>query len=246
VVLVLAHISDTHFDGGPVSEARAERVMAYLNGLPGHLDAIVVTGDITDNGKPDEHAQAARVLRSHRPVFTCPGNHDGYTPYPAPLNAAHELGGALLLLADSVVLGEPHGHFADATLDWLSARLATADRPVLIGFHHPPVRLWHDLIDGINLSAPSQRELAALIDAHPRVAALLVGHAHTAATTTFAGRPVLVAPGVRSTLTLPWAMPAEPTWADALDVDQPPGVAFHVLDDDAHVTTHFRVVDHRG
>ena len=52
---VIAHISDTHFDGGPVSEARAERVMAYLNGLPGHLDAIVPRPELRD--------YVARLLR---------------------------------------------------------------------------------------------------------------------------------------------------------------------------------------
>ncbi|MET0492684.1 MAG: hypothetical protein ABW000_06080 [Actinoplanes sp.] len=37
--------------------------------------------------------------------------------------------------------------------------------------------------------------LAALIAAHPQVAAVLTGHAHTAAASTFAERPLLVAPG---------------------------------------------------
>ena len=65
--------------------------------------------------------------------------------------------------------------------------------------------------------------------------AVLCGHAHTAAATTFAGRPCHVAPGVVSTLRLP----AE--HAGDLDYHLPPAVALHVLDGD-RLTTHYRVV----
>ena len=43
--------------------------------------------------------------------------------------------------------------------------------------------------------------LAAVIDRHPHVVATLVGHAHTMAATTFAGRPLLIGGGVVSTVT---------------------------------------------
>lgn len=79
-------------------------------------------------------------------------------------------------------------------------------------------------------------DLAALIDAHPRVAAVITGHAHTAAASTFAGRPLIVGPAVTWTLRLPWEgdRPA--------DRDQPPGLAFHVLTGDHRLTTHYRAV----
>jgi len=53
--------------------------------------------------------------------------------------------------------------------------------------------------------------------------------------TTFAGRPLLVAPGVVSTLRLPWER------EELIDFGPPPGYAFHVLDDDGRITTHYRV-----
>ena len=70
---------------------------------------------------------------------------------------------------------------------------------------------------------------------HPQVLAVLVGHAHTAATGVFAGRPLVVAPGVVSTLRLP------PEHRDDLDYELPPGVALHFLDG-GRLTTHFRVL----
>src|SRR5690349_10918662 len=101
--------------------------MDYLHALPGRIDAIVVTGDITNNGLPEEHEQASKVLRSPLPLYTCPGNHDGYIPYPEwPLNEVHDLGEATLILCDSVIPGRDDGAFSEQTLDWLTGTLAGA------------------------------------------------------------------------------------------------------------------------
>jgi 3',5'-cyclic AMP phosphodiesterase CpdA len=243
-MILLAHLSDTHFDGGERSAARAQQAMDYLHRLPGHLDAVIVTGDITNNGLPHETEQANRVLRSPLPVYTCPGNHDGYTPYDGPLNSVHDLGEATLILCDSVIKGRDDGQFSEQTLDWLAAALASAapQKPVLIGFHHPPVTVHHDLLDSINLAPSSQERLAALMAEHPNVVALLCGHGHTAAAATFAGRPVLLAPGVASTLNLPWEVAGELTWKNTVDFGQPVALAFHVIGDDGRITTHFRTL----
>jgi hypothetical protein len=82
--------------------------------------------------------------------------------------------------------------------------------------------------------------LAAVIEGRPNVAAVLCGHAHQPISTTFAGTPLVVAPGVVSTLRLPWAVPGPLTRSAAVDLDEPPGVALHVIDDVGRVTTHFR------
>ena len=66
---------------------------------------------------------------------------------------------------------------------------------------------------------------------------MLCGHAHTAASTWFAGRQLLVAPGVASTLLLP----AERLAGGVLDEGAPAAIAFHLLED-ARLTTHFRVI----
>ncbi|WP_170318944.1 metallophosphoesterase [Allorhizocola rhizosphaerae] len=242
-MIVLAHLSDPHLDGGKRAAARTAQVMHYLNGLPGDVDAIVVTGDLTDNGLPAEREQATALLASPRfPVITCPGNHDGYTPYGWPANQVHDLGRFAVVACDSVILGRADGHLGDATLDWLRSSLdGLRGRPVFVAFHHPPVKLHHPMIDEIRLSA-AERVAAVLAD-HPDVVAVLCGHAHTPAATTFAGRPLLVAPGVKSTLLLPWELPAgEMNWRSTLDLGQPPAVAFHILDDDGRLTTHFRLV----
>lgn len=56
---------------------------------------------------------------------------------------------------------------------------------------------------------------------------------------TFAGRLLLVAPGVASTLRLPWETDID------LDLQMPPALAFHVLDDEWRLTTHYRLAPDR-
>jgi hypothetical protein len=65
---------------------------------------------------------------------------------------------------------------------------------------------------------------------------VLCGHAHTPAAATFAGRPVLVAPSITSTLMLPFETDR------VMDRDIPPMIAFHLLTEDRRLTTHYRVI----
>jgi Icc protein len=139
-------------------------------------------------------------------------------------------------LCDSSIPGRDDGLLADETLDWLDAVLTDsgADVPALVGFHHPPVPLHVPFIDELRQRGADRLE--ALLGRHPAVVAVLCGHAHTPAATTFAGRPLLVAPGVVSTLRFPWE-----SGDDVLDYDLPPALAYHVLDQ-GRLTTHYRVV----
>ncbi len=70
--------------------------------------------------------------------------------------------------------------------------------------------------------------------------AVLCGHAHTGATSTFAGRPVLVAPGVVSTLILP-SEAAMVAAGAVLNPDLPPGFSVHLWAD-GRLTSHVRVL----
>ncbi|GAA1272969.1 metallophosphoesterase [Kitasatospora nipponensis] len=247
---VIAHLSDLHLDGGRRSLARARAVMGYLEDLPFDLDAVLVTGDVADHGLPAEYEQARALLASRHPVLVCPGNHDdraafrttllGQPESTAPVNRVHRAEGFVLALCDSSIPGRHDGFLADETLAWLADVLdgTPAGVPVLIAFHHPPALLHSPYIDGLRQFG--EQRLAELTARHPAVVAFLTGHAHTPAATTFAGRPLLVAPGVVSTLRLPWERPDHPQHHVHLDL--PPGLAFHVLDDEGRLTTHYRCV----
>ena len=138
-------------------------------------------------------------------------------------------------MCDSSVPGRPEGRLDDETMDWLHATLGAApDIPTIVAFHHPPVALHSPFVDAIRLQNPGQ--LSELLDKSPQVVAVMCGHAHTAGVSTFAGRPLVVAPGVVSTLRFPWESDLD------VDLDMPPAIAFHVLDDAGRLTTHFRTV----
>ncbi|WP_371521225.1 metallophosphoesterase [Kitasatospora sp. NBC_01300] len=251
-MLTIAHFSDIHLgqehsrDGGGRALRRAGQVMAYLDALPGPLDAVLVTGDLADHGLAAEYEQVAKVLDSRYPVLICPGNHDRRAPYrevllgeaPAdgPVNRLHRLPGADVLMLDSSIPGRDDGLLDEETLAWLDAELAAgrADLPALVAFHHPPAVLHLPKVDPIRQFG--EEALGAVLARHPRVAGLLCGHSHTGAATTFAGLPLLVAPGVVSTVTLPCE------GGPGISFTQPPMLAFHVLDDTGRLTTHYRAV----
>jgi 3',5'-cyclic AMP phosphodiesterase CpdA len=247
-MIVFAQFSDTHLNGGERRARRAAAAVAYLNGLDVTLDAVLVTGDIADHGLPAEYEQARAIWSSSRhPVLTCPGNHDVRAAYRqdllgeagdvdagAPVNRVYRTAAAVFALCDSTIPGRDDGRLADETLGWLDGALAEQpDVPSFVCFHHPPVPLYSHT-DDIRQSGADR--LAALLAGHRQVAAILCGHAHIPAATTFAGRPLLVAPGIASTLALPWER------SDAADEQAPVMVALHVLDDQQCLTTHYRVV----
>ncbi|WP_314176962.1 metallophosphoesterase [Streptomyces winkii] len=254
-MFVFAHISDIHIgqdrqDGGLRALERTERVLRYLDGLPGELDAVVLTGDVADHGAPEEYEQVTKALDGsrHTPLH-CPGNHDARGPYRAallggdpadssPVNQLHVLPGAVFAMCDSSIPGRGDGYLDDATLAWLDGALAEAphDRPAFVCFHHPPLPLHGQYVDPIRQFGGDR--LAVVVERHPHVAGLLCGHSHTPAVTTFAGRPLVAAPGVVSTLRMPW----EGEQDGPLDYALPPMLAFHVHDDEGRLTTHFRVV----
>ncbi|WP_432014164.1 metallophosphoesterase [Streptomyces cucumeris] len=244
--MLFAQISDLHLDGSERASRRAARVMDHLRGLPRPVDALLVTGDIADHGEEGEYEEAAALFDAPFPVLTCPGNHDvrgayrkallGEAPSAEPVNSLHRFDDAAILMCDATIPGRDEGRLAPETLAWMDRSLTELGGrlPVLIAFHQPPAPVHHPLPDGSMLERPG--ELAALLRSHPEVAAVLTGHAHIAAVTTFADRPLIVGPAVTWTLRLPWegGRPA--------DRDQPPGLAYHVLEPDGRMTTHYRVV----
>ncbi|MBB4904960.1 metallophosphoesterase [Actinophytocola algeriensis] len=201
--MILAHISDLHIgqernDGGARALRRARETVDRLNRIDGEVDAVLVTGDLADHGLPEEYATVRELLATLRfPVLVCPGNHDDRTAYLAellqephedgPVNRVHRLAGYTIAMCDSSIPRRDEGFLDDDTLTWLDKVLAETEDPALVCFHHPPVELRVPFIDGIMLQEPGR--LADVLHGHDNVRAVLCGHAHTGATTTFAGAP---------------------------------------------------------
>lgn len=243
-MFVVAHISDLHFNGTRYTRSRIESTLGYINARAEGIDALLVTGDIADEGSEAEYRQAGLVLDSPLPMLITAGNHDDRENFNScllrrdsvtPVNSARVINGVLFIVADSSIPGENDGFIADETLDWMEEELVNAGPAtrVLVAFHHPPVTLGMPFMDSIKQHG--EERVAALVGRHPNIVAFLCGHAHTGAVTTFAGRPLCVAPGVASTLNLPFE------GHDIVNRGQPPGIAFHVLEGN-RIITHFRSV----
>jgi 3',5'-cyclic AMP phosphodiesterase CpdA len=243
--LTIAHVTDTHH-GGPRHAARRNRqALEHLLALDPLPDLLLVTGDVADHGTPEEYA-ASRETWTRWPgrLLVLPGNHDVRAAFSAawldgrdgPLDQELVVDGVRVLALDSLVTAPPgrridHGELAASSLEWLEHRLSSVELPTLVCLHHPPVRLGVELMDPIMLRDPDR--LAAVLERHPSVVAVLVGHAHTACATTFAGRPLLVGGGIASTVPLD-AEPLPTIWEDG-----PVTFALHRLLD-GRLVTHWR------
>ena len=209
-MLVLAHLSDIHLDGHPRSADRT-RPSHGLPARPSSDRSTPYSSPATSPTTVGRRVRARRqALRSRHPVVVCPGNHDvrdAYRhgllgdagprgrPYPRPVDVA----GAVLLRLRLVRSRRAHGLLDDSTLAWLDDLLTVGPRrrtgprrlPPPAGPVAPPRR---------RLDPPARRRAARRAGrAPPARDRRASGHAHTATATTFAGRPVLVAPGVVST-----------------------------------------------
>lgn len=203
-MVVIAHLSDTHFGGRPSAEDRARRVLDHVAVMEPPVDVVLVTGDIADHGLVEEYEVAEKVLGSWpgpAPMLVCPGNHDVREPYAAwrglaadrPCNTAHRVAGHLFLMLDSLVSAPPgeridHGELSPETLAWLDGQLTSRapGEPAFVCLHHPTVPIHLGLMDPIRLREADR--LAEVLGRHDDVLAVLTGHAHTACATSPAFR----------------------------------------------------------
>lgn len=228
--LTIAHLSDPHLDGSARRRERFEAVLRHVVELP-EVDAIVVSGDLADHGRAEEYAEFFAALPTEIPTLVCAGNHDLAMPLQEakaragmsaqPDDALH-LDGLVIVALDSHVDGRDDGMLDAPTLAQARRLIAEASAPVVLVLHHPPVPVGHRTVDeSYPLRNPD--DLARLIQDSPAVVAVFSGHVHTAFTATFAGVPVLGAPGIVSRLRLGSRI------NPIADPDAMPGFALHTV-----------------
>ncbi len=244
-MLVIAHVSDTHFGNEAQDPAsRNAAVMDHLLAMSPRPDLLVVTGDVADHGLPEEYAEARAWLdRWDGPLAVCPGNHDVRDAFVAGLGIGTrtvvEVAGVRFVMLDSLVDADETGRVDPGRLGddqlGLARRPSRRGRAADVRLSPPPAHHDRPRPDGPD---PAARRGGARGGPRPapHVVATLVGHAHTMCATTFAGRPLLIGGGVVSTVTADAEAP--PTiWYDA-----PPSFALHLVGDDGRVTTHWRAL----
>jgi 3',5'-cyclic AMP phosphodiesterase CpdA len=234
---VIAHLSDPHLDGSEEARTRLRKITSYVRASS--VDVVLVTGDLADHGLETEYAEVAGELSVDVPVLVLPGNHDVSSPLRAglksfvdspgdghPVHQVREVGAARFVLVDSTVPGQNHGQLSDESLAWLDGVLLEPfDGPVFVAMHHPPLDLHHPVMDQWMLQ--DRDAVAAVLTGKP-ITAILTGHVHNAIVTTFAGHPVRGAPGIRSTVPVPFEPSTGTGGGSVVDPSALPGLAFHI------------------
>ncbi len=272
--MLLAQITDTHVvEGGRRHYDRVDTsamlaaAIAHVNGLVPQPDLVVLTGDLVNDGRPEQYEELVRLLAGVRaPMAAIPGNHDDRANLRAALPAATAF---------------DHEPPSPDGADGRDGRAGADDRPIDGVIESYPVRLigldttipgehggrfraeqaaWLDEVLSAQPDRPTlifqhhppfataigwmddvglaDRELeAAVVVRHPQVVGVICGHIHRAITTAFAG-----------TVASTWPSTG-PQVALALDgsanryCDEPPAVALHHWSPEGGLVSHVSYVD---
>ncbi|MEB8385858.1 phosphodiesterase [Rhodobacteraceae bacterium KMM 6894] len=194
-------ISDPHIvaDGALVSgrletAAPLERLVMRLQDiLPriGPVDALLISGDVSDDGTPASYARFARIIAPlDLPTYVIPGNHDardamrdaftddGYLPATGRLNWHLPLGNVHLIGLDTLIEGAGGGTLDAATLAFLGNTLAALNgAPVLLALHHPPFATGIHFMDAIGLD--NADALQDILRGYRGEVRVVCGHIHS-------------------------------------------------------------------
>ena len=146
--------------------------------------AVIVKGDLSTDGSPDEWAAFEAC---YRPPFgdrlhVVRGNHDAYhgqTQYAG--DRWIDLPGAIVALLDTTIPTSTTGTLSTTQLEWLEMRAADADRPVLVMGHHqqwvgrPGGRRSEDYF---GLHPDASEALTEVIGRQRSIVAYTAGHTH--------------------------------------------------------------------
>lgn len=215
----ILHITDTHLvvppalvsgvlDTAKLFEECVATTAAALSRI-GPVDALVVTGDLSDDGSMESYELFRRIVAPlDLPLLAIPGNHDLREPMRTAfrdldlfdqsgrLNWVRDIGGLRVIGINTLVEGSGGGEVDDATLGFLEDTLSTHG-PVLLAMHHPPFMSGIRFMDGIGLAGIEK--LRGVLQGSDADIRILCGHLHLSATGAVGRIPAIVGPSPCST-----------------------------------------------
>ena len=152
------------------------------------LDAVLITGDISEDGSPDSYGFArAQLERLGLPLYVVPGNHDARDPLRAAfadleampqsglIDWSVTIGDTRVIGLDTLVEGQGGGRLRPETLGVLRDALPGTG-PTAIILHHPPLRTGIRFMDALGLE--NMPDLAGILRGQAGDIIVLAGHVH--------------------------------------------------------------------
>lgn len=188
-------------------------LMARLDAI-GPIDAVLVTGDVSDDGSAESYLAArAELDRLGLPILVVPGNHDRREglreafrdlpeiPDAGLIDWVADLGDTRVVGLDTLVEGQGGGRLRAESLDLLSDAIEGAGvRAVVVALHHPPLRTGIRFMDAIGLEKLA--DLAETMSNCTGSTHIVAGHVHGVFQGRVGQHQVATAPSLCSAFTL--------------------------------------------
>lgn len=212
----LVQISDTHFTkdsallhGVVDCERKLAEVLATVEATGVPVDALVMSGDLTDAGDPGAYRRLRSLVepvaaRLGAPVLWTMGNHDergafrtnllDEAPSTSPVDLVHDVNGLRVICLDSSIPAQHRGEVSVEQAQWLADELSRpAEHGTLLVIHHPPLPVTSER--DVLWELCHQQRLADVVRGTD-VRAIVAGHLHYTVSGMFAGIPVSTATSV--------------------------------------------------
>lgn len=250
---LLAQISDTHIvehgrELAPRVDTSAYLMVAvdHLNHLDPRPDLVLVTGDLVNDGRPEQYEHLREILgRLEVPLRLMPGNHDDADQlarsFPEHVIGADRprrdgvIDGELRIVClDTSRFPEPGGRLDPEQLEWLEATLDEApDQDTVVVLHHPPFPTGISHMDGMALDPASAAALAEVVWRHANVERVLCGHLHRMIVRRWAGTIAMTVPSTAHAVALDLIPDNGGGWTL-----EPPAITLHLWRRGEGIVTH--------
>lgn len=221
---ILAQISDTHLTVPVADDARSgersdyfRRCVADINSLHPRPDAVIHTGDMTQNAYHDEYVLAREILSElEMPFFITPGNRDSRAEiravfstddYSPPdknfIHYAVNIGSLRLVSVDTVNEGTREGDLCDKRIADVDATLSEApDIPTVLFMHHPPFDVLTAKYPFQFLNREAVEKFVTVLGRHTQIEHVFCGHSHRCYTTEISDIRASTLPSIAADLRL--------------------------------------------
>ncbi|MBF6298837.1 metallophosphoesterase [Nocardia amamiensis] len=216
----IVQLTDTHIrpagervHGMVDTYANLTHVLQQLRASRQRIDALVLSGDLTDTGSPEAYRRLRSAVEpvaeelGAKTVYVM-GNHDERAAFAtellgmdsaavdpdAPLDQVVDVAGLRVIALDSTTPRRHDGRLEERQLDWLADQLRERARHgTLLVLHHPPIPSPIAATEYLRLARP---ELLAEVLADSDVRLIICGHNHLTAAAALAGIPVWIGPAL--------------------------------------------------